>query len=108
MPRIADRIALLNFKPGTRDKRKRQTRFDHDPDVLTREKIHAAVKALMNSSVHPVHDEDYFVINPELEDLAKQLSVNAAQSVNDIIKQAMTEATWADQADQTDFPTTIF
>ena len=39
-------VGLNGSKPRTRDKRKRQTRFDHDPDVLTVEKIRAAVKCL--------------------------------------------------------------
>jgi hypothetical protein len=45
MPRIADRIALIGFKPTTRDKKKRQTEFIHEPS-FTLEDMVKAVKAL--------------------------------------------------------------
>lgn len=47
-------VGLNGSKPRTRDKRKRQTRFDHDPSVLTVEKIRMAIKSWENAPFKPV------------------------------------------------------
>jgi hypothetical protein len=105
MPRVS---RGEKWKLRTRDKRKKQTYFDHDPDVLTVSKIREMVKKF--GSVTPA----ILGIHPELAGIAEEMTKNAAKMVNDIIAQAEMESgahvKWSDEDDSEDdvmFPTTF-
>jgi hypothetical protein len=59
MPRIADRIARLGFKPTTRDKKKRQTEFRHE--------MAAAIDAFESFATNPFTTNP-FTTNPFIAD----------------------------------------
>jgi hypothetical protein len=96
MPRVNS--ALKGWKAPTRDRKKRQTRFDHDPYVLTMEKIRASVKQLANAPIKPIA---YSVIPPELLEAAEQLGANLVTTMDDLVEGNLTTGTWAD--DDTSF-----
>lgn len=82
------------WKPGTKDKKKYQTRFDHDPNVLTMAKIKASVKQLSGVSVKPA----YSVIPPQLLEEAEKLGYNMANMIlDDLVEGNLTTGKWADE-----------
>ena len=87
MPRIVSALHHKGRKLPTRDKKKWQRTFDHDPDVMTREKLHAAVKSLSNAKPKPFSQ----IIPPELVDLAHELGMD--------VEGNLTTGKWADETE---------
>lgn len=82
MPRIPLRQGVTKFTPQTRDRKKTQTRFDHDPDVL------ALIRPRQSA------------ISPEIEAMANQLGKSLAKSLNDMI--VGVDVAWADEDKEED------
>jgi DNA-binding HxlR family transcriptional regulator len=89
MPRITDRCSLVGWRPGTRDKKKRQIRFDFEMDVLTREKLHQAVKDLMKGKA--LDEDEFFTIPPEVMKMAEEMGTKLAKTLDDLVKQSLAD-----------------